>query len=78
MPMPQAGATLMGRPKKGAKKGGPPPDERVAIVNLKGSPEYSAWLDDLHRKTHIPKATIFRVAVAEWAVRNGHPEPPEI
>lgn len=52
-------------------------DERVVIVHLKGSPAYAAWLDQVHKNTHIAKATIFRLAMAEWAKANGHPEPPE-
>jgi hypothetical protein len=45
---------------------------------MKGSADYVDWLDGVHRKTHIPKVQIFRLAVAEWAERNGHPVPPEI
>lgn len=71
------GADLMGRPKKGTKKP-PPPDERLAIIHLKGSGAYSEWLDAVHRKSHIAKATLFRVALAEWAERNGYPAPPEM
>jgi hypothetical protein len=67
----------MTRPKKGGKKPARSPDDRVAIIHLKGTPAYADWLDAVHRKTHIPKATIFRLAVAEWAERNGHPVPPE-
>jgi hypothetical protein len=52
--------------------------DRVVIIHLKGSPEYAEWLDQVHKKTHIAKATLFRVAMAEWAERNGHPAPPEI
>jgi hypothetical protein len=51
---------------------------RETIINMKGSPDYSAWLEDLHRKTHIPKVQIFRLAMADWAQRNGHRPPPEI
>jgi hypothetical protein len=75
-----AGAGLMARTKR-AKPATPPPaqePERETIVNMKGSPEYSAWLEDIHRKTHIPKVQIFRVAIADWAARNGHRPPPEI
>lgn len=68
-----------GRPKKGEK----PPlatdsDNRVVIVHLKGSQEYAAWLDAIHAKNHVPKSTMFRLAMAEWAERNGHPTPPEL
>lgn len=74
------GTAMMGRPKKGAEgpAAGKSPDDRVAIIHLKGTPEYAMWLDGVHRKTHIPKATIIRLAVAEWAARNGHPVPPEL
>lgn len=53
-------------------------DDRVVIVHLKGSAAYAAWLTDLHKKTHIAKATLFRLAMAEWAEKHGHPAPPEI
>jgi hypothetical protein len=72
-----SGATTMARPKKGASaKAGE--QDRETVIHMKGSPDYVAWLDDVHRKTHIPKVQIFRIAVAEWAKQNGHPEPPEI
>ena len=51
--------------------------QRASIIQLKGTPEYARWLDDLHRATHIPKATLFRIALAEWATNRSHPEPPE-
>ena len=75
------GVKEMGRPKKGARpasQANPSEDDRVAIIHLKGTVGYSTWLDGVHRKTHIPKAAIFRLAVAEWAERNGHPSPPEM
>lgn len=73
------GADLMGRPKKGVKRTLPQAaDDRVAIIHLKGSPLYAEWLDALHRKTHIPKASLFRLALAEWAEKNGHSPPPEL
>jgi hypothetical protein len=72
------GVDQMARPKKGAKKPDRPSEDRVAIVHLKGSPEYAAWLDALHQRTHIGKATLVRLALSEWAERNGHPKPPEL
>jgi hypothetical protein len=73
------GVGLMARPKKTVKKVADSPSaERVAIIHLKGSPEYAAWLEDAHKKTHIAKATIFRVALADWAAKHGLPEPPEL
>jgi hypothetical protein len=57
----------------------PVPDvERETVINMKGSKGYAAWLEDRHRETHIPKVQIVRVALAEWAERNGRPAPPEI
>ena len=77
-----AGAGLMARPNaKKTKAAAPPPasePERETIVNMKGSPEYSDWLEGIHRKTHMPKVQVFRLAIAEWAERHGHPSPPEI
>ena len=72
------GVVAMGRPKKGADKPvkEPNPDARVAIIHLKGTEEYAAWLDSLSDETHIAKATLFRVAMAEYAKNHGHPAPP--
>ncbi len=64
--------------KKASVPRGEPADERVVIVHLKGSPAYAAWLDQIHKKTHIAKATLFRLAMSEWAGKNGHSAPPEI
>jgi hypothetical protein len=64
--------------KKPTTSKGDPADERVVIVHLKGSPAYAEWLDQVHKKTHIAKATLFRLAMAEWAEKNGHPTPPEM
>jgi hypothetical protein len=64
-----------------SKKAVPPPDElaeRATVIHMKGSLEYIQWLDGVHRSTHIPKVQIFRLALADWALRNGHPAPPEI
>ena len=71
----------MGRPKKGVepqKSSSADMGSRETIIHMKGSAEYVAWLDSVHKKTHIPKVQIFRIALAEWAERNSHPLPPEI
>ncbi|HWD08137.1 MAG TPA: hypothetical protein VHA57_03475 [Actinomycetota bacterium] len=72
----------MARPKAKRKKTAAPPPaselERATIINMKGSPDYSEWLEGVHRRTHIPKVQIFRLALAEWAEKHGHPTPPEI
>jgi hypothetical protein len=69
----------MGRPKANKK---PDPSEvredRETVIHMKGSPEFVDWLDAVHKATHIPKVQIFRIAVAEWAKKNGHPAPPEM
>lgn len=62
------------RPQEPAQR---PSDDRVGVIHIKGTVQYAQWLDQLHRKTHIPKAALFRLAMAEWAERNGHPAPPE-
>lgn len=73
------GAGVMAPPKKAKEDKAPPqPDERVAIIHLKGSSEYAAWLEAAHRKTHIAKTSIVRLALAEWAERNGITPPPEL
>jgi hypothetical protein len=54
----------------------PPTPERVVIVHLKGSQGYADWLDALSEETHIPKTTLFRVAMAEYAKNHGHAGPP--
>ena len=69
------------QPRRTAKGTPEPPEdrsERETIIHMKGSAEYVAWLDGVHRKTHIPKVQLFRIAIAEWAKRNGDDEPPEI
>ena len=64
--------------KKAADSTGDPAEGRVVIVHLKGSPAYAEWLDQVHKKTHIAKATLFRLAMAEWAQTHGHSLPPEM
>lgn len=61
------------------KKRGRPPlggPERTTLVNLKGSLEYKAWLDEVSERTRIPIATIIRDGLAEWAARRDLPAPP--
>jgi hypothetical protein len=67
------GAGTMAK-KRGRPKGETPAsDVRKTIVNLKGSKSQEAWMEALHRKTHIAKSVILRLALAEWASKNGHP-----
>ena len=74
------GATAtMARPKGRPKRittPEPAPAARVTIINLKGTQLEADWLDDVNKKTHIPKAAIVRLALAEWARQNGHPPYP--
>lgn len=72
-----AGAAVMGRPKKVATTG-ENRAVRETVIHLKGSPEFVDWLEVVNKKTHISKAEIVRIALAEWAEKNGHPLPPEI
>jgi len=52
--------------------------ERETVINMKGLAEHVAWLENVHRKTHIPKVRIFRLVIAAWAAdRQGHPASPE-
>jgi hypothetical protein len=70
------GLELMSRPKSKPKAQEPIPesrDSRVTIINLKGSPEQGQWLESVHRKTHIAKSVIVRLALSQWAASNGHP-----
>lgn len=70
------GAGVMAKAKRGAEataaEGG-----RVAITAFRGSPDYAKWFEDLHDRTHIPKAAILRLALVEWCKKNGHPLPPD-
>jgi hypothetical protein len=70
----------MARPKKRSRKvsKAPTTDERIAIVQIKGSQEYAAWLERLHKKTMVPKVSMFRAGIALWAKQNGHEPPPEL
>jgi hypothetical protein len=54
-----------------------PEADRTVIVHLKGTPEYAAWIDDLNKRTHIPKAALFRLAMSAYAKAQGYPLPPE-
>jgi hypothetical protein len=65
------GTSTMAKPKK---KQAPTPESasRITIINLKGSAEQSAWLEAIHKKTHISKSVIVRLALSEWADKNGH------
>jgi len=70
------GGLTMARPKGRPKvepKAAAGPVARSTIINLKGSTEQVDWLESVHRKTHLPKAVIVRLALSEWAAAHGHP-----
>lgn len=72
------GRPLLVSPDPDAVEAMSPTDGRAAIIHLKGTPAYAEFMDTLARKTHIPKAAMFRLAFAEWCERNGHGTPPEL
>lgn len=78
--MDSGGTATMARPKKGdpKPKAKRPPDKRIAIILLKGTAAYSEWLDGLHAETHVPKATLVRLGLAEIARRYKYKTPPEV
>lgn len=55
-----------------------PRAERLSVLNLKGSPEYHAWLAAISERSLIPTATIVRDALAKWAKERGYPPPPKV
>jgi hypothetical protein len=64
--------------KRQARK--PPPESdraQLSVINLKGTGEFRDWLAGVSKSTHIPAASIVRLALAEWAGKHGHPAPPE-
>ena len=44
---------------------------RVSVVHLQGSVDEYNWLEDAHKKTHIAKATIVRLALTDWGKTKG-------
>lgn len=68
--------------KKRAEKKPRTADERVAVIVLKGSPEYREWLAGVSRQTLIPIASIVRDALKKWAAAEakleGYPGPPDV
>lgn len=67
-----SGAEVMakqkGRPRSaGAKAAETSLTARYTIVNLKGSAAQAEWLEAAHKTTHLPKSTIVRLALTEWA-----------
>ena len=73
--MSNAGVELMARPKSTHKGKPTEPNQapRLTIINLKGSEAHADWLEAVHKKTHIAKSVIVRLALTQWAEQNGHP-----
>lgn len=63
----------MAKPKGRPKGKTPAPVPRITIINLKGTEAQAEWLEAIHRKTYISKTVIVRLALNEWAEKNGHP-----
>lgn len=49
---------------------------QLSVIHLKGSKEFRDWLSGLSEETHIPAASIVRLALTEWAANHGHKPPP--
>ena len=63
----------MGRPRKTAKQTTESIEDRSAretVIHMKGSPDYVEWLDDVHRRTHIPEGP----DISNRGGRMGRPE----
>jgi hypothetical protein len=67
----------MPKQKAVAKPSTEPDRSQVSVINLKGTGPYRDWLSSVSKKTHIPAASIVRLALADWASKNAHQPPPE-
>ena len=75
-----AGVDVMAKKKVKATKPANPKDEsdeRVAVIVLKGSPAYRAWLAEISQDSLIPITSIVRDALAKWAKEKGYTVPPK-
>jgi hypothetical protein len=48
-----------------------PTRSQPSVINLKGTDEQREWMARVSRKTHIPAATITRLALDMWGRANG-------
>lgn len=55
----------------------PSPKDRMAIIHLKGTREYTSWLEDFYKQSYTPKASLVRLGLAELARVRGFRPPPE-
>jgi hypothetical protein len=74
--MADPGVAVMAK-KKAGKPSGSPSAERVAVVVLKGTPEYRDWLNEISKESLIPVASIVRDALSKWAKERGYPKSPQ-
>jgi len=51
---------------------------RVSVIHLQGPLEEREWLTAANKKTHLPRATIVRLALREWGVSKGLPPYPSL
>jgi hypothetical protein len=49
---------------------------RVSVIHLQGPSGERDWLTMANKKTRLPKATIVRIALAEWGATKGLPPYP--
>ena len=49
---------------------------RQTIILMKGNDQYAQWVEHLSQATRIPRVTLFDVALADWAQRQGFDAPP--
>ena len=59
-----------------AKKKPPVPTARVSVIHLIGHVDERDYLTSLSKLTHFSKATIIRLALADWAKARKLPAPP--
>ena len=48
----------------------------MSVIHLQGPAEERDWLTMLNKQTRYPKATIVRMALADWAKAKGLPPCP--
>ena len=49
---------------------------RVSVIHLQGPAEEKDWLTLANKRTHLPKATIVRLALRDWGAGKGLPPYP--
>ena len=49
---------------------------RRTIILMKGNEQYEQYVEKLSKETRLPRTTLFDVALADWARRQGYDAPP--